>query len=411
MHLTMNDNTIHSVEQLEQLIDTAHLLGENQVLRNNTTEETYLWMTDLLLRLKYRFLKKKEKGIIREYLTLYSGYTLSHLDHLIAQLKKEGRLAKKERTQPTYERTYTNGDIELLAEVAEAYEHQNGRSLKEVCREMFQVFNDDRFERLSRISTSHLYTLKKTPFFKNTALTYTKTKPSSTNIGERKKPYPEGKPGYLRVDSVHQGDKDKEKGVYHIHLIDEVVQWDINVAVEGISEQYMKSALLSAFDQFPFEIINFHSDNGSEYINSVVAGLLEKLLITQTKSRSRKTNDNALAEGKHAAVTRKYMGRMHIQKKHAESISEFYKEFLNPFVNYHRFCFFPTEVVDSRGKIRKLYTESKTPVQKLLSLPDCGQYLKEGETVEGLLARSQEETHLACAKRMQEAKRILFKKF
>ena len=51
---------------------------------------------------------------------------------------------------------------------------------------------------------------------------YTKTKPAPVKIGERTKPINNGQPGFLRVDSVHQGDKDGEKGVYHINLVDEV---------------------------------------------------------------------------------------------------------------------------------------------------------------------------------------------
>jgi len=42
--------------------------------------------------------------------------------------------------------------------------------------------------------------------------------------------------------------------------------------------------------------LNFHSDNGSEYINYVVADLLNKANVSQTKSRARKSNDNALVE-------------------------------------------------------------------------------------------------------------------
>lgn len=94
-----------------------------------------------------------------------------------------------------------------------------------------------------------------------------KMNPTPINIGERRKPEPYGKPGYLRVDSVHQGDQDKEKGVYHINLVDEVTQWEIVGCVEGISEHFLVPLLTRLMEQFPFRIIEFHSDNGSEYIN------------------------------------------------------------------------------------------------------------------------------------------------
>ena len=38
-------------------------------------------------------------------------------------------------------------------------------------------------------------------------------------IGERRRPQPFGQPGYLRVDSVHQGDLDGIKGLYHLNLV------------------------------------------------------------------------------------------------------------------------------------------------------------------------------------------------
>ena len=46
--------------------------------------------------------------------------------------------------------------------------------------------------------------------------------PTVSRLGERRQPQPNGLPGYLRVDTVHQGDLDGVKGVYHINAVDEV---------------------------------------------------------------------------------------------------------------------------------------------------------------------------------------------
>ncbi|MDP2815949.1 MAG: transposase family protein [Rectinemataceae bacterium] len=409
MTIGMNDECIVSVGQVMALIKTAETLGVERVERKDSIDEVYAWMNDLLIRLTYRFLKKKEKGIVRRYLRLYSGYGASHVDHLIQKYARRGVIRRKKRTQPMFSRVYTSTDIALLAEVTEAYQHQNGRALKEVCKEMYTRYRDNRFERLSRISVSRLYDLKKTEIFKTIALTYTKTRPAAVNIGERKKPYPEGRPGFLRVDSVHQGDLDREKGVYHINLVDEVTQGEIVVCVEGISEAFLSPALEEALAQFPFVIQNFHSDNGSEYINKVVARLLEKLLIHQTKSRSRKTNDNALVEGKNGAVIRKHMGFVHIPKRHARAINTFYREYFNPFVNFHRFSAFPDEEVDVRGKIVKKYRTYLTPVQRLLAIENVEQYLKDHITKSGLQTETEKQSHLESAQEMQRAKAQLFK--
>ena len=55
---------------------------------------------------------------------------------------------------------------------------------------------------------------------------------TTVNIGERRKPIPNGQPGFIRIDTVHQGDQDKKKGVYHINAVDEVTQFEVIASVE-----------------------------------------------------------------------------------------------------------------------------------------------------------------------------------
>ncbi|MBK8870459.1 MAG: transposase family protein [Elusimicrobia bacterium] len=138
------------------------------------------------------------------------------------------------------------------------------------------------------------------------------------------------------MDTVHQGDLDRKKGAYHINLVDVVTQWEIVLCVEQIAERFLVPALEGALSMFPFRILGFHSDNGSEYINRIVASLLNKLLIEQTKSRAGRTNDNALVEGKNGSVIRKHMGYGHIAPRHARAINEFYRTHFNGYLNFHR---------------------------------------------------------------------------
>lgn len=412
MTISMTDDTIVSISQLSALINAAETLGVDRVRRTDRREDVYAWMEGLLIRLRYPKLSKKEKGVVRTYLVWYSGYTATHIDHLIARWKKaRGILRPRERTQPRYERVYTPADIALLADVALAYRHQNGRALRAVCQAMYRTFRDVRFERLAKISVSRLYDLKKTEVFKGKAGMYTKTQAVATPIGERRKPFPEGKPGYVRVDSVHQGDRDKEKGVYHVNLVDEVTQWEVVVCVGGIAESFLLPALAAALTAFPFRIINFHSDNGSEYINYRVANLLEQLRITQTKSRARESGDNGLVEGKNGAVIRTTMGHGHIPKAYAPAIMTFYQTSFVPFLNFHRFCAFPEERIDGRGKIVKVYRTYLTPYMKLCSIPDVASYLREGVTVAMLDANATEVTHLRAAQDTERARKALFASF
>jgi hypothetical protein len=407
MNIDMNDDNVMSIAQLREFLK----LSNSATFSSEKTSEAYEWIGRTLGKFRYTRLRKKEKGIVRRYLMVMTGYSDTQIDRFIARKKKVGRIVKRTRTQPSFPRIYMPEDIALLLEVDSAEGRRTGGALKKTSSDMFHVYGDKRFERLAKISISHIYNLRGTRAYESGSLAYTKTNPVKVDIGIRKKPRPDGKPGFLRVDSVHQGDLDKEKGVYHVNLVDEVTQAEVVTTVEVISEQHLIPALLDAIDQFPFRILGFHSDNGSEYVNKRTAEMLNTLMIEQTKGRPRHTNDNPHVEGKNNFVVRKYFGYSHIPKKHARIINEFNRDHLNPYLFFHRQCAFAEEVVDERGKVRKIYKTYLTPCEKLLSINDVGQYLKDGVTIESLKEKMMGKTHLAAAKEMQAAKQKLFAQF
>ena len=404
----MNDDHLVSVAQLKEF---AKLSNSAKFKSNSSKVETYEWVSNALVKFRYVSLKKKEKSVVKKYIMKMTGYSDGAVDKLIARKKKFGKIFVKERTQNTFQKFYQGEDIELLAEVSNVTLNQNGYALKEMCKSMYLDFSDLRFEKLSKISISHLYNLKKTNIYEHKSLFYTKTNPVQRNIGIRAKPQPFGKPGYIRIDSVHQGDRDIEKGVYYINMVDEVTQWEIIGCVERISEQFLEPLLRELLDRFPFVILNFHSDNGSEYINYVVARILKKLLIDQTKSRSRRTNDNALVESKNGAVIRKHMGRNYIQKKEAQNINKFLCDYMDDYLNFHRPCGFATDYSDSKGKIKKKYETYLTPYEKLISIPNFEQYLKPEVSASSLEKISKKQSDNESAQKMQIAKSKLFKNF
>lgn len=404
MTMDMEDSHILSVAQLEEMVK----FGKCVKFNSSNKKETYEWIGRTLGKFRYFSESKKNRGIIKNYIIVMTGYSEGQVDKLIAMKKKFGRLFAKERTQHTFPKKYEASDVALLAESSAALSHPNGRAVKQMMHDMYHMYGDNRFEKLKQISVSHFYNLRKTNIFQSRMLEYQKTRPVKINIGVRKKPTPFGKPGFLRVDSVHQGDLDKEKGVYHINLVDEVTQWEIVGCVEGISEYFLVPLLETLLELFPFHILGFHSDNGSEYINKMVARLLNKVNIEQTKSRSRKTNDNALVESKNGAVIRKNMGYHHIPKKHAKEINSFYREYFIPHINFHRHCAYATDYTDSYGKIRKAYETYMTPCQKLLSIENVEQFLKPGISKESLGREQMKLSHVESAEKLQAAKAKLF---
>ena len=250
-------------------------------------------------------------------------------------------------------------------------------------RRQWRVFADARFERLAGLSNGHLYNLRRSRTYRNVRRVWDRTRAVAVAvaIGVRRRPEPRGRPGFVRVNTVHQGDLDGVKGVYHINVVDEVTQWQHVGTVAAISERFLIPVLEALIEAFPFGVKGFHADNGSEYINHRVAELLNKLHVGEfTKSRARRSNDNALVESKNASVVRKWLGYAHIPAHFAEPVNAFNRDWLSPFLNYHRPCLFPTEETDEKGRVQKRYRDADvmTPYEKLKSLEDADRHRARG---------------------------------
>ncbi len=334
---------IMKTEELTTIEHLSNFLEGTQAVAftiSSDKDKRYRWLQRELVRFDYLSLNKPDKGIVIRYLLKVTGYSRQQLTRLIAQYRKTGRLSRQQRTTAGFKRRYTDRDIRLLAEMDERHDTPCGHAIKKLCERAYQVFGQSDYETLAGISVSHVYNLRPSKAYQRQRRTFEKTRPKSSTIGERRKPCSNGQPGYIRIDTVHQGDLDRQKGVYHINAVDEVTQFEVVCCVERISERYLIPALEQLRETFPFVVQGFHSDNGSEYINRKVAKLLEKLRIEFTKSRPRHSNDNALAESKNGAVVRKLFGYEHIPQRWAPQINAFNHEYLNPYLNYHRPCFF-----------------------------------------------------------------------
>lgn len=405
--------TLHT-QGLQTLAQVRAFVSGNEAVAFTLTERSaaYSWMADTLKRFHYELCTRPDKGVLRQYLLKVTGFSRAQVARCITQFINGGGQIKDRRHAPAvpFVSRYKAEDIRLLAEVDALHGTLSGTTTRKLCERAFKLHGDDRFERLASISNGHLYNLRSHKTYQSARGAFDKTRPTKVNIGERRKPAPDGRPGYLRVDSVHQGDLDGIKGVYLINAVDEVTQFQAVFAVEHISEAYLLPVLAAMMDAFPFVIRGFHSDNGSEYINRKVAALLEKLRIEQTKSRSRQTNDNALAESKNASTVRKYLGYSHIPQHFASQVNAFTVEVLSPYLNFHRPCHFPTEYTDKKGRIRKRYRyqDMMTPYEKLRSLPEVESYLKPGTTLKELDAIVAKCSDNDAAQRLNEARAKLF---
>ncbi len=405
--ITMNDTKLDSPKAIK-----TFLSGICNVEFQISKEQRYIWISNTIKRTGYLRLTKAEKSIILEYMQKMTGYSFPQLKRLVGRYSKTGQIKKSIVIRNSFSVIYTREDKLLLAETDEAHQTLSGPATKKLLERAYFVYKDPKYKRLAFISSSHLYNLRKSKTYENKRHYYTKTQKSSVKIGERRKPDPEGKPGYIRIDTVHQGDQDKQKGVYHINAVDEVTQFEVVCSVEKISENFLIPVLEILLNEFPFIIINFHSDNGSEYINRKVAKLLSKLHIEMTKSRARHSNDNALAECKNGAIVRKILGYMHIPQKYAPLINEFNINYLTPYLNFHRPCYFAKTTINEKGKEEKIYLQEDimTPYEKLKSLHNPEQYLKAAVSFEQLEKKAMAQTDLDAAKKLRIAQNELFKK-
>jgi transposase InsO family protein len=330
MMINMNETRLCTIEQIEQFLSGCLQI---EFTKSGDDSERYEHISRVLKRFDNPRQGKREKGVLLKYLQVTSGYSRAQVTRLVTQWFTNRLstipLSKRYRAPAApFARKYTAIDIALLAEMDKANEDVCGPAIAHLLQRAYSVYGDARYERLAGLSVSHLYNLRKSAGYRALRVVFTKTNPVCNHIGVRKVPRPKGRVGFVRVDTVHQGDLDGIKGVYHITCVDEVSQWQVEACVQGISEAFLLPVLELVIEQFPFVIRGFHSDNGSEYINGPVAAILEKLRIEQTKSRSRHSNDNALAESKNASVVRKHMGFEHIPQKYAKPINAFYQETL-----------------------------------------------------------------------------------
>jgi hypothetical protein len=402
--------TMQNLESLN-LAEMIEFVEGNRGVRFAVGEKdaVYGFIESVLKAQRYRRLSKGQRGIVRRFLAKVTGRSRAQLSRLIRRWRKTKPVAGKPSRRPRFPRRHTAADVALLAAVDAAHEDLAGPAVRHILRREYTIFGQAEYARLAGVSVSHLYNLRHSVLYRSHRVTVHHTQARQVSIGERRKPDPRGQPGYLRVGTVHQGNPDGQPGRFHINAVDTVTQWQVVGCAQTISEWHLLPLLEAMLHQFPFQIRGFHCDNGSEFLNHRVARLLNKLLVEFTKSRPYRTTDNALVEGKNGAVIRKHIGYGPIPAQHAEAFQKFYAAHFNPYLNYHRPCGFAPLEIGTRGRRWRRYPHEDycSPYEKLVSLPNWSQYLKEGIPAELLQQQALRMTDTEAALRMRKAKLAL----
>jgi hypothetical protein len=410
MVIDMNESQIRTLDQVRAFLDGT-LAVEFKPLGDDAARYRYIY--EVLWRFGYHRLKRGDRGWVLHYLRATCGFSRAQLTRLVARVL-DGEPLAKHYVAPAqaFARRFTDADILLLARVDQQFGTLSGPATAHLLQRAFSVYDDVRFERLAGISVSHLYNLRHSYRYRTQRVAHSQTHATAVRIGTRKAPAPEGRPGFIRIDSVHQGNLDGARGLYHVNAVDCITQWQVVGSCPHITDAFMLPLLEVLFAQFPFRILGFHADNGSEYINVRVAKMLNQLHIELTKSRPRSSNDNALAETKNGAVVRKVYGYEHIAREHAALLNAFNRRYLNPLLNLHRPCLFATEVPDpyKLGRTRKVYRHADvmTPLEKLATVPRVDLFLREGISLQTLQDQAGTKTDLQAAAELNRAREKLF---
>jgi hypothetical protein len=252
--------SVHEAEKLS-LEEIGRFVPASEGLRfeSQDRQQVYSWVEGVLVQQEYAQQGKAARGLLRRYVEKMTGLSRAQVTRLISRYTASGRVRPTVYRRRRFPERYTRADIELLASVDEAHETLSGPATRRILEREYQLYGKQEYARLASISVAHLYNLRQHPRYRERLLNYTRTRPTAVSIGERRKPQPQGQPGFLRVDTVHQGDQagSGNKGVYHINAVDEVTQWQIVASTPRVSEAYLEPVLAAMLRQFPFRIKGF----------------------------------------------------------------------------------------------------------------------------------------------------------
>ena len=192
MVIDMNDNQFHTLEQLR-----AFLKGTIAVAFSVAARERYDFITRIVRRFGYARLRRAEKGVVLRFLERVSGYSRQQLTRLIERARQPGRLVKQYAARRQgFTRIYTDADVLSLAHTDALHGTLSGPATKKLMERACEVFGERRYERLATISVAHLYNLRQRNGYQRQRRVWTKTRPVSIPIGERRAPAPNNQPGY-----------------------------------------------------------------------------------------------------------------------------------------------------------------------------------------------------------------------
>jgi len=197
-----------SLEQIRAFLKSS----EEVEFKARDRGDVYAWVCQALHQQRYRELKRRSRGLVRRYLEKLTGLSRAQITRLIAMYMEGKPVQPKLYRRRRFPQRYTQEDIVLLAATDEAHETPSGPAMRKILERAYYDFRESKYRRLAELSVAQMYRLRKSRTYRQRRVAYQPTRPTQVAIGERRRPEPDGRPGYLRVDTVHQGDLNGVKG-------------------------------------------------------------------------------------------------------------------------------------------------------------------------------------------------------
>ncbi len=174
-------------------------------------------------------------------------------------------------------------------------------------------------------------------------------------------------PGFLEADLVaHCGGNASGAFLNTLVLVDISTGWLECMPLLRKSAADVIDGLRVADDLLPFPIQGLDTDCGSEFINYDLLDYCEDRLITFTRARSYKKNDQAHVEEKNGSVVRRLVGYDRFEGRKAwEALARLYRV-LRKYINFFQPSMKLLEKQRSGAKVSKKYDAAKTPYQRIL---------------------------------------------
>jgi len=352
---------------------------------------------------RYQKASKKEKKVLLDEFTRLTGYHRKSAVRLLgAKPVKQVLLCidgkpvkvKAEKRRPSNrkgKRIYTDEVISALRQVWTFFWFKCGKILAPLMRQQMQYIaawpafgiTEETAEKLKKISPASIdrYLKKDKQALRLKGKSLTKPMDSLKSripirtfyTSEERK-----KPGFWQIDTVHHcGQATSGQYLHTLTATDVASGWIELRSLLNNAHKWTFEALSNIKTSSLLPVLEFHSDNGSEFINNATEIWCKDNGIPFTRSRDHKKNDNCFVEQKNGAVVREYVGYDRLEGLQEQALLAAVYEPLVPLLNF----FMPTQKLIRKTRIGskeiKVYDKPISPFQRLSKSKEVQQEIKD----------------------------------